>query len=78
MIDINLGIISSQEVEAQEAELELDLNRMQAATVIAIEKFEELIDKRKSKIGTITADCYADLYILTKRVLMVTRTKIIY
>mmetsp|Transcript_52896 Transcript_52896/g.59130 ORF Transcript_52896/g.59130 Transcript_52896/m.59130 type:complete len:84 (+) Transcript_52896:353-604(+) len=62
MIDINLGVISSQEVEAQAAELELDRDRKQAAKVIAIEKFEEMIDERKSNGGTITADYYADIY----------------
>ena len=56
MIDVNLGVISSQEVKAQEAELELDRNRKQAAKVIAIEKFEDLINERQSKGGTITTD----------------------
>ena len=78
MIDINLGVISSQEVEAQEAELELDLNRMQAAKVIAIEKFEELINKDKARVALLLLITMLICLILTKKVLMVSWTKMIY
>ena len=41
---------------------ELEIKKKQAAKVIAIEKFEDLLDERKSKGGTITANNYADIY----------------
>ena len=43
---------------------------------IAIGKFEELINKRQSQGGIITADYYADMCtILTKKTMMNTMTK---
>ena len=62
MINANLGVTLRQEVEAQASELELESNQNQAAKVIVIGKFEELIDKRQSKGDTITADYYDDIY----------------
>ena len=66
MINVKLSVISRQEVETQTAELKLDWDQKQAAKVIAIETFKELIDKRHNKGGTITADYYADIYNFNK------------
>ena len=56
MIDANLGVISSQEVEAQASELDLDRNRKQAARIIEIEKegeFEREFDAQSFDLDAI-------------------------
>ena len=46
IINVNAGVISSQGVKAQAAELDLDRDWKQEAKIIVIEKFKELINKR--------------------------------